>query len=127
MAGIRLFEDQLRLMSPHTFNALQKLVMAMADVVKNANRKTFFGRDKGQEAYAHFLRTLKITVQAMVLDGLIRESTPSVQVAEQPHQKLDNFAMAFPNWPEVYGFVAMFFGEAKDDSIATIERIRSQG
>ena len=127
MAGIRLFEEQLRLMSPHTFNALQKLVMAMAGVVKNANTKTFFGRDKGQEAYAHFLSTLKVTVQAMLLDGLVRESTPSEEVTEQLRSKLESFALAFPNWTDAYGFAAMFFGEAKDDAIATIERIRSHG
>ena len=51
MAGIRMFEEQLQIMSPHTLNALQKLVMAMADLAKNAGKKTFFGRDKGQEAY----------------------------------------------------------------------------
>lgn len=30
---------------PHTFNALQKLVMAMADYKKNRGKKTRFKRD----------------------------------------------------------------------------------
>ena len=59
MAGIRMFEDQLRIMTPHTFNASQKLVMAMADVANNAGKTTFFGRDKGQQSYAKFLAALK--------------------------------------------------------------------
>ena len=32
---------------PHTFNALQKLVMAMAAYEKNRGKKTLFGKDKG--------------------------------------------------------------------------------
>lgn len=36
---------------PHTFNALQHLVMAMAGVANNRGKKSFFGRDKGLAAY----------------------------------------------------------------------------
>ena len=57
MADNKLFEEQLRIMTPHTYNALQKLVMAMADVSKNSGKKTFFGRDKGQEAYDKFQKS----------------------------------------------------------------------
>ena len=125
MAGIRMFEEQLRLMTPHTFNALQKLVMAMADVPKHAGKKTLFGRDKGQEAYSAFLSALKVTLQAMVLDGVIRESTPADEVAAEFEKKLEKFAMAFPNWQDAYGFAGMFLGEKRKDAIATIERLRS--
>ena len=45
MAGIRMYEEQLRIITPHTFNALQKLVMAMTDTANNAGKKTFFGKD----------------------------------------------------------------------------------
>ena len=83
MAGLRMYEEQLRLATPHTFNALTKLVMAMADVTKNAGKKTLFGRDKGQESYAKLLQALKVTVQAMVLDGVIRESTSTEEVAKE--------------------------------------------
>lgn len=126
MAGIRLFEEQLRLATPHTFNALTKLVMTMADVTKNAGKKTLFGRDKGQESYSKFLQTLKVTVQAMVLDGVIRESTSTDDVAKELEEKLEKFAMAFPNWQDAYRFAAMFFGEERRDAIATIDRLRSR-
>ena len=125
MAGIRLFEEQLRLVNPHTFNALQNLVMAMADVTKNAGKSSFFGRDKGQQSYSRFLQALKIAVQSMVLDGVIRESTPAIQVAKELEQKLAQFAIAFPNWRDGYAFAGMFFGEKRQDAIATIERLRS--
>ena len=125
MAGIRLFEEQLRLMTPHTYNALQKLVMAMADVAKNAGKTTFFGRDKGQESYSKFLAMLKVTVQAMVLDEVIRESTPTEEVLVELQGKLEKFSMAFPNWQDAYGFAAVFLGKQRQDAIATVERLRS--
>jgi hypothetical protein len=125
MAGIRMFEEQLRLMTPHTYNALTKLVMSMADVTKSAGKKTLFGRDRGQESYSKFLATLKATIQAMVLDGVIRESTPTEQVAAELETKLKKFSMAFPNWQDAYGFAAMFLGEKRKDAIATIDRLRS--
>ena len=59
MAGNQLFERQLRHFSPHTYNALTKLVMAMAAVTKNTGKKTLFGRDKGQESYSKFLEAQK--------------------------------------------------------------------
>ena len=125
MAGIRMFEEQLQIMSPHTLNALQKLVMAMADLAKNAGKKTFFGRDKGQEAYAKFLSTLKVTIHSMILDGVITEATPSSQAVDTLEQKLKLFSMAFPNWQEAYGFAAVFFGQSRQDAVAAIERLRS--
>jgi hypothetical protein len=125
MAGVRIIEDQLRLTIPYTFNALTKLVMAMADVAKNAGKRTFFGRDKGQASYSEFLRALKVTVHSMVLDRVVQESTPTDEVARELEEKLQKFAMAFPNWQDAYGFAAMFFGEERKNAIATIERIRS--
>lgn len=124
MAGMRLYEEQLRIMTPHTFNALQKLVMAMADVTKNAGKKTLFGRDKGQESYSKFLSALKGTLQSMVLDGVIREGTSSEDVVAALRGKLEKFALAFPNWQDAYAFAAVFLSQ-QEDAIATIERLRS--
>ena len=124
MAGIRMFEEQLRLMTPHTFNALTKLVMAMAGVAKNAGKKTFFGRDKGQESYSKFLETLKITLQCMVLDGVISESTPTEDVISELESVMNKFKMAFPNWQDAYGFSTTFFEENRKDAMAAIERLR---
>ena len=87
MAGNKFFEEQLRLMTPHTYNALQKLVMAMADVSKNTGKKTFFGRDKGQEAYDKFQKSLKVTLQCMVLDSVIKESTSTEEVIDELKNK----------------------------------------
>lgn len=125
MAGIQLFEEQLRLMTPHTYNALTKLVMAMVDVRKNTGKKTFFGKDKGQESYSKFLHALKVTMQAMVLDDVIRESTSTEDVATELERKLEKFAMAYPNWRDAYGFAAFFLHDQREDAIATMNRLRS--
>lgn len=89
---MRLYREQMPIVMPHTFNSLQKLVMAMADVVKDADKKTWFGRDKGQLAYAYFLRMLRATLQSMVLDKLVRESTTSHDVVNVLEDKLIQFA-----------------------------------
>ena len=125
MAGVRLFEEQLQLTAPHTLNALTKLVMAMANVTKNAGKRTLLGRDKGQESYSRFLEALEKTLQSMVLDGIIRESTSTEEVAIELEKKLEKFSMAFPNWQDAYAFAGMFFGEKRKDAIATIERLRA--
>lgn len=124
MAGLKLVEETMQRRTPHTLNALQHLVMAMADVRKNAGKKSFFGRDKGQEAYAKFLAHLKATVHSMILDGLIYESTSSPDVADKLMDQLQTFALAFPNWQDAFGFATYFFVQQRADGIAAIDRLR---
>jgi hypothetical protein len=125
MAGLRMIEENMRVLTPHTLNALQKLVMVMADIRKNAGKKTLFGRDKGQETYAKFLATLKITIHSMILDDVIQESTSSAEVASELLARLRKFSLAFPNWQDAYGFATYFLEEQRNNAVATIERLRS--
>ena len=90
--------------SPHTFNALQKLVMAMADYQKNRGRKTFFGRDKGLIAYKAFEEALRDTLLAMVLDGAIKRTAPAAECRDGLVGALGAFETAFPNWKDAYAF-----------------------
>lgn len=123
MAGDPYVKQSLSLMYPHTHNALTKLVMSMADVVKNTGKKTFFGRDKGQESYNAFKEKLKATIQCMVIDSVIKESTPTEVVISELENKIKQFQLAYPNWQDAYAFSEWFF-ENKADAIATIERLR---
>jgi len=100
--------------------------MGMAKVAKNADKKTIFGRDKGEEAYSKFLSTLKVTLHSMVLDDVIKESTPTDQVMSELDQKMQHFKMAFPSWPDAYEFWRIFSEENRKDAVATIDRLRSQ-
>ena len=95
MAGDPFAKQQLQIIFPHTHNALQKLVMAMEDVSKNTGKKTFFGKDKGQEAYDKFQKSLRVTIQCMVLDSVIRESTPTKEVIDELQKKIKHFQMAY--------------------------------
>ncbi len=115
----------MQLMTPHTFNALSKLVLSMAKVNNNAGKKTFFGKDKGQESYSKFLGMLKNTLQSMVLDGVINESTSSEDAMTALTEKLEKFSLAYPNWQDAYSFATMFFVDKRNDAISTIERLRS--
>jgi len=123
MAGNAHFAQQLQIMTPHTYNALQKLVMAMADVSKNTGKKTFFGRDKGQDAYDKFQKSLKATMQCMVLDSVIKESTSTEDVINELKKKIQHFQMVYPNWQEAYVFAEWFF-EDEDSAVSTIDRLR---
>ena len=108
MAGNKFFEDQLRLMSPHTYNSLTKLVMAMSGVVKNSGKKTFLGRDKGVESYSKFIAVLQNTLQSMILDGIINESTSDKILLEKLMKKLHTFSIAHPNWQDAYRYASFF-------------------
>ena len=72
--------------------------MAMTGISKNTGKKTFFGRDKGQETYDNFQKSLKVTIQCMVLDSIIRESTSTEEVIVELKNKIKLFQMAYPNW-----------------------------
>lgn len=125
MAGLRTIEENMHVLTPHTLNTLQKLVMAMVGVNNSVGKKTLFGRDKGQEAYSKFLLALKVTAHAMILDGVIEESTSSADVVDKLVAKLESFSLAFPNWKDAYGLASHFFGSQQHNAIATIERLRS--
>jgi hypothetical protein len=99
-----VFQNQ----APHTFNALQHLVMAMAKVVKYQGKKSLFGKDKGLDAYKLFEDKLRDTVFALVLDDAIdRNSKPSV-VRETLIEAISAFEQAFPNWRDAYSFAGQY-------------------
>lgn len=110
---------------PHSWNALQHMVMAMADVSKNVGKKSFFGRDKGQEAYSKFLLTLKKLMQCMQLDGLCGGATPSSDMPEKIIYLLAQFSAVYPSWGDAYMFGTHFFTTDHGNAVATIERLRS--
>ena len=124
MAGSRLMEEFMQMTCPHTLNAMQHLVMAMADFQKNAGKKTFFGRDKGVKSYQNFLQKLRDMLHAMILDRLITEATPTEKVNAEILSKIDLFSRAFPNWHDAYTFAEYYFRTNQDEAIATLERLR---
>jgi len=124
MAGMRLYQEQLPILFPHTFAGLQKLVMAMANVHNDVGKKTWFGRDKGAIAYQKFRDSLRQTIIGMTLDGRVRESSSTDEVIDSLVEILQKFSLAFPNWQDAYQFATFFFSQS-EDCRATIERLRS--
>jgi hypothetical protein len=90
--------------APHTFNALQHLVMAMADFASARGKRTLFGRDKGLAAYKRFEEKLRDTLLAMVLDGVIVRNVAPGQAREKLIEAIQLFAATFPNWRDAYAF-----------------------
>lgn len=94
---------------PHTFNALQKLVMAMAAYEKNKGKKTLFGKDKGLDAYKKFESVLKDTILAMVVDGVVARNIGAKECRETLIEMIAAFAEVFPNWQDAYSFADNYF------------------
>lgn len=99
---------------PHTFNALQHLVMAMAGVYRNRGKKSLFGKDKGLAAYIKFEDNLKKTLLAMVLDGVIQRNAPASVMRENLVEALEAFAIIFPNWQDAYAFAYEYLVESPE-------------
>ena len=126
MAGIRMYQEQLPILYPHSFAALQKLVMAMADISNDVGKTTWFGKDKGAIAYEKFHSSLKQTVIGMILDKKIMESASADDVVMKLGDMLNMFSMAYPNWNDAYAFANEYFDPSrKKEYTAVINRLRS--
>ena len=103
---------------PHTFNAMQKLVPAMAGFQRKRGRKTLFGRDKGLEALRKFDSALSDTVLSMVMDDVIARNSDPDECLEAVKGMIGMFAETFPNWPDAYTYAHEYFvvdeGVARD-------------
>lgn len=108
--------------APHTFNALQHLVMSMADFANNRGKKSFFGRDKGLSAYKKFEDKFRDTLLAMVLDGVIERNAAPSLARTRLIEAIGAFEAVFPNWQDAYAFAKEFLVESA--AIAE-DRIRS--
>ena len=126
MAGTCMLEEQLRIMTPHSYVALQRLVMAMADYVGSVGKTTFFGRHRGEKAYAKFLSALKQTCHAMVIDGVASEASTGDELLDVLSELLRKFSLAFPCWQEAYAYAATLLGPKRSDALALVARLRSQ-
>ncbi len=109
---------------PHTFNSLQKFVMAMAKFQKHRGKKTLFGRDKGREAWEVFEQELKKIMTSMFMDGVVNRSASPDQVREKLIECIGAFAAVFPNWQDAYGFAEEFFVDDKETANDVIKALR---
>ncbi len=111
---------------PHTYNALQVLVMAMADYTNNKNKKTFFGIDRGLTAYKKFEDALRDTILAMVVDGVIVRSVGAKECREKLMEMIIAWSGVFPNWQDAYSFAGEYFVDQAEIAEARIGQLLSQ-
>lgn len=109
---------------PHTFNSLQKLVMAMAKSQKTRGKKTLFGRDKSRESWEVFEQELKKTMTSMFMDGVVERSASPDDVRENLIECIASFAAVFPNWQDAYRFAEKFFVDDKEIANDVIKVLR---
>lgn len=118
--------DTFQTRFPHSFNSLQKLVMAMADYEKNRGKKTIFGKDKGLNAYKKFEDVLRDTLLAMVVDGAVARDVGAKDCRETLTEMIGAFAEVFPNWPDAYSFAENYFIHNAKTAEARIQQMLVQ-
>lgn len=96
--------NQLQSRIPHTYTAMEHLIMAMADAHNNKGKTSFFGSDKGLKSYLKFEEKLKNALLAMVMDGLLRRSDSATAYHENLLAVIDAWESIFPNWPDAHAF-----------------------
>lgn len=89
---------------PHTYTAMEHLIMAMEDAYRNKGKTNFFGHDKGLKSYLKFEEKLKNTLLAMVMDGVVKRSDLAVTYIEKLLAVIDVWGEIFPNWPDAHAF-----------------------
>lgn len=106
--------DNLQREVPHTFNAMQKLIMAMADAYNSRGKKTLFGHDRGLKHYKRFEECLKDTLLAMAMDGLVKRTTSAQEYRSSLGAVINTWAEIFPTWPDAYAFARETLGNEKE-------------
>jgi hypothetical protein len=98
--------SQLQARLPHTYTAMEHLIMAMADAYNNHGKTTFFGNDKGLKSYMKFEEKLKGALLAMTMDRLVSRTATANEFREQLKTVVDAWFEIFPNWPDAQIFAA---------------------
>jgi hypothetical protein len=96
--------SQLQAKIPHTYTAMEHLIMAMADAFNSRGKTSFFGHDKGLKSYLKFEEKLKNALLAMVIDGLLKRSDSAATYLEKLLLVIDAWEAIFPNWPDAHAF-----------------------
>jgi hypothetical protein len=103
--------NQLQARNPHTYTAMEHLIMAMADAHNNYGKTTFFGNDKGLKSYLKFEEKLKGALIAMTIDGIISRAQSADKFRETLQVVVEAWFQIFPNWPDAQTFaIEKIFG-----------------
>jgi len=112
--------NELQVRFPHTYTAMEHLIMAMADAHNNQGKKTFFGNDKGLKSHIKFEEKLKNTLLAMTMDGLVARHASATDFREALLTVLAAWFEIFPNWPDAYAYANTMLISNKRDACQLI-------
>ena len=96
--------SQLQAQLPHTYTAMEHLIMAMADAHNNQGKTSFFGNDKGLKSYVKFEEKLKNALFALTMDGLVNRFDASEKFREALLTIGAAWFQIFPNWTDAEAF-----------------------
>ena len=104
--------NQLQARLPHTYTAMEHLVMAMADAHNNQGKTSFFGQDKGLKSHMKFEEKLKGALLAMTMDGIASRAQPADEFRKTLQEVVEAWFQIFPNWPDAQTFaIQKIFGD----------------
>jgi hypothetical protein len=89
---------------PHTYTAMEHLIMAMADAYNNRGKTSFFGYDKGLKSHKKYEDKLKDVLLSMSMDGLVARSASASEYRQEFLRILMAWFEIFPNWPDAAAF-----------------------
>ena len=119
-------EEEFRNQYPHTLHALQNLVMAIVDYQKNQGKYSFFGKDKGLNAYQNFMESTRDTRDAMIIDKVINESASQSEFHGKLLENIVVFSTIYPNWQDAYKYAFEYFGGADANTKRNPESIKNR-
>jgi hypothetical protein len=120
--------SQLQSHIPHTYTAMEHLIMAMADAYNNRGKTSFFGNDKGLKSYIKFEEKLKGVLIALTMDGLVDRFETSEKFHSVLLQVISTWFEIFPNWPDAQAFAYEKLLASPDSArklIASLANLRS--
>jgi hypothetical protein len=110
---------------PHTFNALQQLVMRMANYVKQRDiLASGRGENEAKNEWTQFEDAFRETIVSMYLDEIVAKDASSRDVSDAMYSCILSFAEAFPNWQDAYRFSEEIFLHSPEKAISIVEEIR---
>ncbi len=98
--------SQLQARLPHTYTAMEHLIMAMEDAYNSRGKTTFFGNDKGLKNHLKFEEKLKGALLAMTMDGMVSRVATANEFREALATVVNAWSEIFPNWPAAHAFAA---------------------
>jgi len=96
--------SQLQALAPHTYTAMEHLIMAMADAYNNRGKTSFFGYDKGLKSHKKYEEKFKDVLISMSMDGVISRTASAAEYRQEFLHILMTWFEIFPNWPDAAAF-----------------------